>query len=80
MLQLRPNCEYCNKVLAPDSTKARIYLFECTFCAECAEKTLHGVCPHCGGELMVRPRRPQNKLEKFPASTESVFNPKLKMS
>lgn len=31
--------------------------------------------PNCGGELVVRPRRPAGKLARFPASTERVFKP-----
>ena len=72
MLQLRPSCECCDKDLPPDSTDARICSFECTFCAACAENVLAGKCPNCGGELLVRPRRPAAKLIKFPASTERV--------
>ena len=72
MLQLRPSCECCDKDLSPDSTEARICSFECTFCASCAENVLAGKCPNCGGELLVRPRRPAAKLIKFPASTERV--------
>ena len=72
MLQLRPSCECCDKDLSPDSTEARICSFECTFCASCAENVLAGKCPNCGGELVVRPRRPAAKLVKFPASTERV--------
>ena len=37
MLQLRPNCECCNKDLPPESSEARICSFECTFCVSCAE-------------------------------------------
>jgi len=37
-LQLRPNCEYCDKDLPPDALTARICSYECTFCADCAEK------------------------------------------
>lgn len=32
MLQLRPNCECCNRGLPPDSSAALICSFECTFC------------------------------------------------
>jgi hypothetical protein len=73
MLQLRPNCECCGCDLAPDSTDARICSFECTFCVTCATKTLKSICPNCGGELLVRPRRPLEKLAKYPASTERVL-------
>jgi hypothetical protein len=75
MLQLRPNCECCNVDLPPDSTAARICTFECTFCSDCAETRLGGTCPNCGGELVARPRRPQNKLANFPPATERVFKP-----
>ena len=73
MLQLRPNCECCDRDLAPDSTDARICSFECTFCAPCAETTLKGRCPNCGGELVARPRRPLEKLAVYPASAERVM-------
>ena len=36
-LELRPNCEYCDKDLPPDASEARICSFECTFCADCVE-------------------------------------------
>lgn len=75
MLQLRPNCECCNRDLPPESTEARICSFECTFCVTCAETVLDGKCPNCGGEMVVRPRRPADKLIKHPASTERVYNP-----
>jgi len=32
MLQLRPNCECCDRDLPPESTEAFICSFECTFC------------------------------------------------
>jgi len=73
MLQLRPNCECCNKDLPPETVDARICSFECTFCVSCAETTLRGRCPNCGGELVARPRRPADKLEKFPAYTDRVL-------
>ena len=48
-LQLRPNCEYCDKDLPPSATEARICSYECTFCADCVETKLGNVCPNCGG-------------------------------
>jgi uncharacterized protein len=75
MLTLRPGCECCDRDLPPDSPDARICSFECTFCAGCADTVLHGTCPNCGGELLPRPRRPADRLAKFPASTERVFRP-----
>jgi hypothetical protein len=57
-LQLRPNCEYCDKDLPPNATEARICSYECTFCADCAENKLLNVCPNCGGGFAPRPIRP----------------------
>ena len=73
MLQLRPNCECCDKDLPPDAADARICSFECTFCKSCAETRLQGRCPNCGGELVARPRRPTEKLKNYPASSERVL-------
>lgn len=75
MLQLRPNCECCNRDLPNESLDARICTFECTFCSECAETKLNNTCPNCSGELVRRPRRPAAALVRNPASTERVFNP-----
>jgi hypothetical protein len=75
MLQLRPNCECCNRDLPPESTDAFICSFECTFCGDCKTNVLRGKCPNCGGELVSRPRRPAEKLAKYPASTERIHKP-----
>jgi hypothetical protein len=75
MLQLRPNCECCNRDLPPEANDAVICSFECTFCRGCATTVLKGKCPNFGGELVARPRRPAAKLAKFPGSTERVFKP-----
>jgi hypothetical protein len=60
MLQLRPSCENCNKLLPPESEEARICSYECTFCAGCVDEVLHNVCPNCGGGFVPRPIRPAN--------------------
>jgi uncharacterized protein len=44
-LQLRPNCECCDRDLPADSTAARICTYECTFCADCVAQLRH-VPPH----------------------------------
>ena len=75
MLELRPNCECCDKALPPDSMEARICTFECTFCADCVRHRLQGVCPNCGGNLVARPVRPPAMLAKYPASTKRVHKP-----
>lgn len=73
MLELRPNCERCDKDLPPDSAEAMICTFECTFCTECVEKEFSGVCPNCGGNFAQRPIRPERLLQKYPASTKRVL-------
>jgi len=60
-LELRPNCEFCDRDLPPQSYDARICSNECTFCADCADHSLHNVCPNCGGELVRRPIRPMGE-------------------
>ena len=42
MLELRPNCECCDKDLPPDSPEAFICSFECTFCRDCMTTRLNG--------------------------------------
>ena len=70
MLELRPNCECCDKDLPPESLDACICSFECTFCVSCAEGTLAHRCPNCSGELVRRPIRPAAALQRHPASTQ----------
>ncbi len=57
-LELRPNCEFCDKDLPPASADARICTYECTFCADCVERRMLNVCPNCGGGFTPRPIRP----------------------
>ncbi|MGH1352761.1 MAG: DUF1272 domain-containing protein [Methyloligellaceae bacterium] len=57
-LELRPNCELCDKDLPPQSTEAMICSYECTFCSTCVEQELKNVCPNCGGGFVSRPIRP----------------------
>ena len=81
MLELRPRCENCNTLLAPDSTEAMICSFECTFCRSCVENVLENVCPNCGGGFCSRPIRPKNDLKGgyslgvYPASTTIKHRP-----
>lgn len=74
MLELRPNCECCDRDLPPESEDARICTFECTYCATCAESFPGGNCLNCGGNLVPRPIRPSALLLKHPASTNRVLN------
>ncbi|TPN53756.1 DUF1272 domain-containing protein [Mesorhizobium sp. B1-1-4] len=73
MLELRPNCECCDKDLPPEAADALICTFECTFCADCVEDVLGGICPNCGGNFSARPIRPAAMLKKYPASTKRVL-------
>ncbi len=76
MLELRPNCELCDRDLPPASAEARICTYECTFCATCVDEVLHDVCPNCGGGFQPRPirpaeaHRPNTGLAHDPAGTE----------
>ena len=72
MLELRPNCEWCDRDLPPESPDAMICTYECTWCRDCVEANLHGVCPNCGGNLEPRPVRPAALLVRDPASTTRV--------
>ncbi len=75
VLELRPNCECCDRDLPPDSPDAMICTFECTFCRECVDTRLGGRCPNCGGAFAARPIRPPDALVRHPASTTRVLNP-----
>lgn len=70
MLEMRPNCECCDRDLPPDSAEARICSFECTFCADCATGRLGGTCPNCGGTLVPRPTRPEHLLARHPPAAQ----------
>jgi len=81
MLELRPNCELCDRDLPPDSIEACICSYECTFCHDCVAGPLENVCPNCGGGFSPRPIRPRGErragvgLEHHPASTQRVHTP-----
>lgn len=72
MLELRPNCECCDRDLPNGDPATRICTFECTFCADCAQSRFGGACPNCGGDLVLRPTRPASRLAKFPPSEKRV--------
>src|SRR5580693_1970334 len=55
MLELRPNCECCDRDLDPASPDVFICTYECTWCRDCAQDVLDGTCPNCGGALVRRP-------------------------
>jgi len=54
-LDMKTRCEKCGESLTADG-EAFICSYECTFCSQCASD-VQEACPHCGGELIRRPRR-----------------------
>jgi hypothetical protein len=80
VLELRPNCELCDRDLPPESADARICTYECTFCATCVDEVLQNVCPNCGGGFEPRPVRPARSwrpaagLASDPAGTRRVHS------
>jgi hypothetical protein len=75
VLELRPNCECCDRDLDPASPDVLICTYECTWCRDCAQNILHGVCPNCGGELVRRPIRSARLLAADPPSAKRVVRP-----
>ena len=75
MLVLKPGCECCDKDLPPEAADAMICTFECTFCRDCVDTRLHGVCPNCGGNFSPRPIRPAAMVVKYPPIAERTFHP-----
>lgn len=61
-LEMKLCCEKCMARI-PIDAEAYICTYECTFCPACASQ-LGKICPHCGGELVRRPRR--NKSMEVP--------------
>jgi len=78
MLEIKPNCECCDKNLPADATNAMMCSYECTFCLTCVEGILKNVCPNCGGGFTSRPIRPTVarraglSLSHQPASTKRI--------
>ena len=72
-MDLRPNCECCDRDLGPESRDAMICTYECTFCTDCTTNVLGGTCPNCVGELVRRPVRTAAMLARHPASTKRVL-------
>ncbi|MFM8709891.1 MAG: DUF1272 domain-containing protein [Sphingomonadales bacterium] len=75
MLEIRQNCENCDKRLPNNSNEAMICTYECTFCKDCVENVLENVCPNCSGGFEKRPTRPHLQLDKFPVRTDKVYKP-----
>lgn len=76
MLEIRPNCEHCDKDLPNKSKEAMICSFECTYCKTCALEIFNNVCPSCSGNFVMRPIRTSKMIETYPASEKRIFKPK----
>ena len=63
---MKTNCEACGLALPAERT-AYVCSYECTFCPVCTSN-MHGICLHCGGELVRRPRR------TVPVKDEAITN------
>ncbi len=74
-MEIRLNCENCDKSLPNESDQAMICSFDCTFCQDCVKDILKNVCPNCGGGFEKRPTRPKNYLEKYPPREDKVLKP-----
>ncbi len=57
MLEMRQQCECCEKPLNDLQKDVYICSYECTYCADCADNDLKHVCPNCQGDLVIRPSR-----------------------
>jgi len=65
------DCEGCRRPVLLDG-EAYVCSYECTFCPACASRN-GKVCPHCGGELVRRPRRgPASSPQRMILSHASV--------
>ena len=74
VLELRPNCECCDRDLPPHAPDAMICTYECTWCRDCVEHVLGWRCPNCGGNLEPRPVRPAGLLTEDPPSATRVLS------
>jgi hypothetical protein len=56
MLEMKSQCERCQKALPANLSGALICSYECTWRESCAAELSHR-CPNCTGELLARPTR-----------------------
>lgn len=74
-MEIRLNCEHCDKPLPNDSDTAMICSFDCTFCKDCVNNILKNVCPNCGGGFEKRPSRPKMFLKEHPPRRDKILKP-----
>ena len=73
MLELRLSCECCDVDLPPSATNAMICTFECTFCRDCVDKRLKGVCPKLRRQLCAAAGAAAGKTFEQSAVEEANF-------
>ncbi len=66
MLELRPNCECCDKDLPPEAPDAMICTFECTFCADCAGTRARRTLPQLRRQFFAAPDPPGRNARQIP--------------
>jgi len=74
-MEIRLNCEHCDRSLPNESDEAMLCSLDCTFCNHCVDNVLKNVCPNCGGGFEKRPTRPKHYLSKYPARADKVLKP-----
>jgi two-component system, LytTR family, sensor kinase len=73
-LEMKIRCQGCGEQLPPDA-EAYVCSYECTYCNECMTAT-GAACPHCGGELLRRPKRNAGTSEVSASHSEPWTAPK----
>ena len=71
MLDLRPNCECCDKDLPNGAPDAMICTFECTFCTDCARTRWAAIAP-IAAAISSSGRPGRSRCCRNPASTKRV--------
>ena len=66
MLELRPNCECCDRVYRRRRRRRASAPMNAPSAATAPKGVLGGRCPNCGGELVRRPIRPADRLAAAP--------------
>ncbi|MCL4150579.1 UNVERIFIED_CONTAM: hypothetical protein GTU68_024258 [Idotea baltica] len=74
-MEIRLNCENCDKPLPNESDEAMLCSLDCTFCKTCVHEVLRNVCPNCGGGFEKRPTRPKAFIGKYPPREDKVLKP-----
>jgi len=75
VIDIRGNCEHCDKDLPVDSTEAMFCAHECTFCFTCVTEVLENVCPNCGGGFEKRPVLISTYHDRLETPLKRVFKP-----